>query len=32
VEIRAEILTTVPAAFDHPEHGLVGLHILFQRF
>jgi GNAT superfamily N-acetyltransferase len=27
-----EILTTVPEAFDHPEHGLVGLHIMFQRF
>ena len=26
-----EILTTVPEAFDHPEHGLVGLHIMFQR-
>ena len=25
------ILTTVPEAFDHPEHGLVGLHIMFQR-
>jgi GNAT superfamily N-acetyltransferase len=27
-----EVLTTVPEAFDHPEHGLVGLHIMFQRF
>ena len=27
-----EILTTVPEAFDHPEHGLVGLHIMFQQF
>jgi GNAT superfamily N-acetyltransferase len=26
-----EILTTVPEAFDHPRHGLVGLHIMFQR-
>ena len=26
-----EVLTTVPEAFDHPEHGLVGLHIMFQR-
>jgi L-amino acid N-acyltransferase YncA len=26
-----EILTTVPEAFDHAEHGLVGLHIMFQR-
>lgn len=24
-----EILTTVPAAFDHPDHGLVGLHIMY---
>jgi L-amino acid N-acyltransferase YncA len=23
------ILTTVPKAFDHPEHGLVGLHIMY---
>jgi L-amino acid N-acyltransferase YncA len=27
-----EILTTVPEAFDHPTQGLVGLHIMFQRF
>ncbi|MGX7679041.1 N-acetyltransferase family protein [Jatrophihabitans sp. DSM 45814] len=26
-----DILTTVPEAFDHPEHGLVGLHIMFQK-
>jgi GNAT superfamily N-acetyltransferase len=26
-----EILTTVPEAFDHPRHGLVGLHIMYQR-
>jgi GNAT superfamily N-acetyltransferase len=26
-----EILGTAPEAFDHPEHGLVGLHIMFQR-
>ncbi len=25
-----QILTTVPQAFDHPDHGLVGLHIMFQ--
>jgi GNAT superfamily N-acetyltransferase len=24
------ILTTVPEAFDHPEQGLVGLHVMFQ--
>src|SRR3954471_135600 len=23
-----EILCTVPEAFDHPEHGLVGLHVM----
>jgi ribosomal protein S18 acetylase RimI-like enzyme len=22
------ILGTVPEAFDHPEHGLVGLHVM----
>jgi GNAT superfamily N-acetyltransferase len=27
-----QILATVPEAFDHAEHGLVGLHIMFQRF
>jgi GNAT superfamily N-acetyltransferase len=27
-----EILTTVPEAFDHREHGLVGLHIMYLRF
>ena len=26
-----EVLTTVPEAFDHPRHGLVGLHVMFQR-
>lgn len=26
-----QILTTVPEAFDHPKHGLVGLHIMYQR-
>jgi GNAT superfamily N-acetyltransferase len=26
-----QILTTVPEAFDHPEYGLVGLHVMFQR-
>lgn len=24
-----EVLATVPEAFDHPEHGLVGLHLMF---
>lgn len=27
-----EILATVPEAFDHPKHGLVGLHVMYQRF
>jgi L-amino acid N-acyltransferase YncA len=26
-----EILATVPEAFDHPVHGLVGLHIMYRR-
>jgi len=26
-----EILATVPEAFDDPEHGLVGLHVMFKR-
>jgi hypothetical protein len=26
-----EILATVPEAFDHPKHGLVGLHVMCQR-
>jgi GNAT superfamily N-acetyltransferase len=25
------ILGTAPESFDHPEHGLVGLHMMFQR-
>lgn len=26
------ILATVPEAFDHAAHGLVGLHVMYQRF
>jgi L-amino acid N-acyltransferase YncA len=26
-----EILATVPEAFDHPTHGLVGLHVMYRR-
>ena len=26
-----EVLTTVPEAFDHAEHGLVGLHVMLLR-
>jgi L-amino acid N-acyltransferase YncA len=25
------IIGTVPDAFDHPSHGLVGLHVMYQR-
>jgi L-amino acid N-acyltransferase YncA len=25
-----EIVGTVPEAFDHPRHGLVGLHVMYQ--
>ncbi len=26
-----EVLATVPEAFDHPRHGLVGLHVMHLR-
>lgn len=26
-----EILATVPEAFDHRKHGLVGLHVMYRR-
>lgn len=26
-----EVLATVPEAFDHKRHGLVGLHVMFRR-
>lgn len=26
-----EIIGTVPEAFDHPDHGLVGLHIMYHH-
>ncbi len=26
------IMTTIPEAFDHPRHGPVGLHMMYQRF
>jgi len=26
-----EIIGTVPEAFDHPDHGLVGLHVMYHR-
>jgi L-amino acid N-acyltransferase YncA len=25
------VIGTVPEAFDHPVHGLVGLHVMYQR-
>lgn len=25
------IIGTVPRAFDHPEHGLVGLHVMYRE-
>ena len=25
------IIGTVPEAFDHPDHGLVGLHVMYQK-
>lgn len=28
--IGFEIIGTVPEAFDHPEDGLVGLHVMYQ--
>lgn len=26
-----EVLATIPEGFDHPEHGLVGLHVMHRR-
>jgi GNAT superfamily N-acetyltransferase len=26
-----EVMTTLPEAFEHPEHGYVGLHIMYRR-
>jgi hypothetical protein len=26
-----DILATVPESFDHPEHGLVGLHVMYRK-
>jgi L-amino acid N-acyltransferase YncA len=26
-----ELIGTLPEAFDHPEHGYVGLHIMYRR-
>jgi GNAT superfamily N-acetyltransferase len=29
-DLGFRIIGTVPDAFDHPEHGLVGLHVMFR--
>jgi ribosomal protein S18 acetylase RimI-like enzyme len=26
-----EIMTTIPEAFEHAQHGRVGLHVMYQR-
>ncbi|MET8864604.1 hypothetical protein ABZW11_16830 [Nonomuraea sp. NPDC004580] len=26
-----EVIGTVPEAFDHPDEGLVGLHVMYRR-
>ena len=26
-----DVIGTVPGAFDHPEHGPVGLHVMFRQ-
>ena len=26
-----DVIGTVPEAFDHPEHGYVGLHVMYRR-
>lgn len=26
-----EVIGTVPEAFDHPDHGLVGLHVMYLK-
>lgn len=30
-ELGFQVIGTVPEAFDHPQHGLVGLHVMYQR-
>ena len=30
-DLGFEILCTVPDAFDHPRHGMVGLHVMLLR-
>jgi GNAT superfamily N-acetyltransferase len=31
-QLGFEIMTTIPEAFDHRLHGLVGLHVMYQKF
>jgi len=26
-----QIVGTVPEAFDHPQHGRVGVHVMYRR-
>jgi GNAT superfamily N-acetyltransferase len=30
-DLGFRIMTTIPEAFDHPDYGLVGLHVMFRR-
>jgi GNAT superfamily N-acetyltransferase len=30
-DLGFEIIGTVPEAFAHPDHGLVGLHVMYRR-
>ena len=30
-DLGFSIVGTVPAAFDHPEHGLVDVHIMYRK-
>jgi hypothetical protein len=29
-KIGFEVIETVPESFDHPDHGLVGLHVMYR--
>jgi GNAT superfamily N-acetyltransferase len=31
-DLGFEIIGTAPGAFDHRDHGYVGLHVMFQSF
>jgi GNAT superfamily N-acetyltransferase len=30
-DLGFRIMTTIPEAFDHPDDGLIGLHVMFRR-